>query len=134
MNHHGRLALGVTALLASSACSASCSDQSPERAAIPWGRIHSPEARQRGRDLYFRYCVLCHGEHADGRGARSMGLDRTPADFTKPDWSSAGAAARAYHAIRQGVPGTPMPSWSALSEEESWDLVAFLVSVNKQGV
>jgi mono/diheme cytochrome c family protein len=62
-----------------------------------------------------------------------MGLDKTPEDFTNRQWSDAAAAARAYRAIREGVPGTPMPSWSVLSDEESWDLVAYLVSVSTQG-
>jgi high-affinity iron transporter len=101
--------------------------------AVPWDRIRSAEARQRGRELYLRYCVLCHGEQADGRGVRSMGLDRKPADFTNREWSGTDAPARAYHAIREGVSGTPMPSWNALSEAESWDLVAYLVSVSTRG-
>ncbi len=62
-----------------------------------------------------------------------MGLEQKPADFTDTQWSSPSSAARAYHAIRDGVPGTPMPSWSALSEAERWDLVAYLVSVSTQG-
>ncbi|MGO8970855.1 MAG: c-type cytochrome [Myxococcaceae bacterium] len=100
---------------------------------MPWNQVRSAEARQRGRELYVRYCVLCHGEHADGRGVRSLGLDRRPADFTAPQWSSPDAPARAYRAIREGVSGTPMASWSAFSDAESWDLVAYLVSVSKQG-
>jgi mono/diheme cytochrome c family protein len=30
--------------------------------------------------------------------------------------------------IREGVRGTPMPSWKALSEDECWDLVAYVLS------
>lgn len=97
---------------------------------MPWDRLRSAEARERGRDLYLQNCVLCHGKRADGRGVRSLGLDRMPADFTKPEWSGAAAPSRAYRAIREGVPGTPMPSWSALSDAEAWDLVAYLVSVS----
>ena len=120
-------------LMASSACTMKCGESSPASVAVPWSQVRSADARQRGRQLYLRYCVLCHGEHADGRGVRSLGLDRQPADFTSPQWSGDDAPARAYRAIREGVPGTPMPSWSALSEAESWDLVAYLVSVNKLG-
>jgi mono/diheme cytochrome c family protein len=120
-------------LIASSACVSRCGEDSQASVAVPWDRIRSAEARQRGRDLYVRYCVLCHGEHADGRGVRSMGLDHQPADFTNRQWSGTDAPARAYRAIRDGVSGTPMPSWSALSEAERWDLVAYLVSVSNQG-
>ena len=118
--------------IASSGCVARCGDVSRATVAVPWDRIRSSEARQQGRELYVHYCVLCHGEQADGRGVRSMGLDRKPADFTNRQWSAADAPAREYRAIREGVSGTSMPSWSALSEAESWDLVAYLVSVSTQ--
>jgi mono/diheme cytochrome c family protein len=99
--------------------------------AVPLDRIRSAEARRRGRELFLQDCALCHGMAADGRGVRSMGLDRKPADFTNPAWGAKDAPARAYEAIRNGVAGTAMPSWSgALSEDDSWDLVAYLVSVS----
>lgn len=119
--------------IACSACNAKCGEGARATEAVPWDRIRAPEARQRGKALYLKYCVLCHGERADGHGVRSTGLDRQPADFTNPQWSGPDAPARVYHAIREGVPGTPMPSWSALSEDETWDLVAYLTTVSTQG-
>lgn len=101
--------------------------------AVPWDRLRSADSRQHGRQLYLQHCVLCHGEHADGKGVRSMGLERKPADFTNREWSAAGAPAQAYQAIRDGVAGTPMPSWSSLSDAEAWDLVAYLTSVSTVG-
>jgi mono/diheme cytochrome c family protein len=133
MKHPRHRAWLAMMLIASSGCVSRCGESSRATGAVPWNQIRSAEARQRGRQLYVRYCVLCHGEHADGRGVRSLGLDRRPADFTTPQWSGTDAPARAYRAIREGVSGTPMASWSALSEAESWDLVAYLVSVSKQG-
>jgi len=123
----------VTTSIACSACLSRCGENARSTESVPWDRIRTAEARTRGKDLFVHNCVLCHGEHADGRGVRSMGLDRRPADFTNPQWNSPAGAARAYHAIREGVAGSPMPSWSSLSEAESWDLVAYLVSVSTQG-
>jgi mono/diheme cytochrome c family protein len=37
-----------------------------------------------------------------------------------------------YYAIREGVSGTPMPSWRSLSEEQSWDLVAYVLSFSEE--
>ena len=77
--------------------------------------------------------MLCHGENADGRGARSMGLDRTPANFTDPVWSQPESASRAFQAISKGVPGSPIPAWgTALSAEDRWALVAFITSVSER--
>lgn len=87
--------------------------------------------RARGEQLYKENCVLCHGEHADGQGVRSMGLDRKPANFTEPVWSRPESASRAYQAITQGVPGSAMPAWgTALRPEDRWALVAYLTSVS----
>ncbi|HET6983823.1 MAG TPA: cytochrome c [Myxococcaceae bacterium] len=90
--------------------------------------------RSRGEQLYRENCALCHGEKADGRGARSMGLDRKPANFTEPVWARPESASRAFQAISRGVPGSAMPSWeSALSPDDRWALVAFLASVSERG-
>jgi high-affinity iron transporter len=121
------------ASIACPACGKSCGDGSAPALSVPWSRIRSAESRTRGRALYLQNCALCHGQAADGRGERSLGLDPRPADFTDPSWSRREAAARAYRAIRDGVAGSAMASWSTLSEDETWDLVAYLLSVRARG-
>jgi high-affinity iron transporter len=97
-------------------------------------KLRSAAVRARGEQLYRENCVLCHGEHADGRGARSMGLDRKPANFTDPIWGRPESAARAFEAISRGIPGSAMPSWAAaLTAEDRWALVAFLTAVSERG-
>lgn len=97
-------------------------------------RLRAAAVRARGEEVYRDHCALCHGENADGRGARSMGFDRKPANFTDPIWSRPDGASRAYHAITDGVPGTPMPAWRAvLGEDDRWALVAFITSVGERG-
>jgi len=62
-----------------------------------------------------------------------MGLDRKPANFTETVWSSPEGATRAFQAISQGIPGSAMPAWeSALSPDDRWALVAFLISVSER--
>ena len=34
---------------------------------------------------------------------------------------------------REGVRGTPMPAWKALGEGETWDIVAYVLSVAELG-
>lgn len=98
---------------------------------VPTERLQSAGARQRGRDLFLEHCALCHGKNADGRGERREGLSRPPADFTSASWRSTVTPRRVYFSIREGVRGTPMPSWKALAPEESWDLVAYLLSLTE---
>ncbi len=100
----------------------------PERVLAP-----SAEVRRKGRELYLRNCALCHGEGADGRGARRSALTTKPVDFTQRTWCGEATPRRVFHAIREGVRGTAMPAWKALDEDQSWDLVAYLLSVCEKG-
>jgi mono/diheme cytochrome c family protein len=36
-----------------------------------------------------------------------------------------------FFAIREGRRGTPMPSWKALSEEDAWNLTAYVLSLGE---
>jgi mono/diheme cytochrome c family protein len=49
-----------------------------------------------------------------------------PANLTLPPWSDSAAAGRTFAAVRQGVPGTAMAPWPTLSDEQIWQLVAYI--------
>ena len=95
---------------------------------VPEERLASAPARDRGRALFVQHCALCHGERADGRGARREGLSTRPRDFTDPAWRRQASPRAVFVAIREGVRGTAMPSWKSLDSDQTWDLVAFLLS------
>jgi len=38
-----------------------------------------------------------------------------------------------YFVIREGVSGTAMPAWAGLNPKETWDLVAYVLSVAPAG-
>jgi mono/diheme cytochrome c family protein len=126
----GALSLSLTF----SACSGRDADLPPDyrRVEVPESRLRSAEARARGRALFQAHCVLCHGPRADGRGTRREGLSVAPADFTDPAWRRRTSPRRIYFVIREGVRGTPMPGWKALDESETWDLVAYVMSVGER--
>ena len=97
--------------------------------AVPEMTLASPVARARGRELFLANCAICHGEQADGNGIRSEGLDPRPVDFTSSGWRSQATPRHTFYVIREGVRGTAMPSWNTLSDEQTWDLVAYVLSV-----
>jgi mono/diheme cytochrome c family protein len=99
------------------------------RVEVPAARLASPEARARGKALFAANCVLCHGERGDGHGLRAAGFSKPPADFMDPAWRRGATPRRVFFAIREGVRGTPMPSWRWLTEDETWDLVAYVLSI-----
>jgi mono/diheme cytochrome c family protein len=98
---------------------------------VPEATLASAQARARGRKLFLTNCAICHGIHADGNGMRSEGLDPRPADFTSTAWRSQMTPRHAFYAIRSGVSGTAMPSWNTLSDEQTWELVAYVLSVSQ---
>lgn len=116
----------------STACSGGGDEGLPApyaRLAVPEERLSSEAAIARGRELYAANCALCHGERGDGHGRRASGFARPPRSFLDPAWRASTSPRRVYFAIREGLHGTPMPSWKALGEDECWDLTAYVMAV-----
>ena len=99
------------------------------RLEVPDARLESMAARRRGDRLFQQHCALCHGASGDGRGVRREGLTSLPRDFTDPAWRMGTSPRRVFFAIREGLRGTAMPSWKALSEHDAWDMTAYVMSL-----
>jgi high-affinity iron transporter len=97
---------------------------------MPAGLLTSREAQQTGRVIYMANCEICHGVKGDGRGQRREGMNPPPADLMAPPWSDKSGAPRMYAVIQNGVRGSAMPSWPMLSDQQIWDIVAYLHSLN----
>jgi mono/diheme cytochrome c family protein len=100
---------------------------------VPRGRLESAAARGAGRDLFVVNCATCHGKAADGKGFRAPALVTPPTDFTDPEWRAEATPESVYRAIHEGSEGTAMPAWPMFTEEETWNLVAYLLSVEEGG-
>lgn len=123
----GLLLVGLT--------SAACGHGEPalpreyRRVAVPAAVLASTEAQARGRRLFLENCSLCHGTRGDGQGERREGLATPPRNFTDRHWQSSTSPRRVYFAIREGLAGTPMPQWKSLSEQDAWDMTAFVLTL-----
>jgi mono/diheme cytochrome c family protein len=85
---------------------------------------------ERGRAIYAKLCVECHGEAGRGDGPRVGQLGISPGDFT--DWRQRAEVAPAWYfrAISQGIVGTAMLGWEAqLNTQQRWDAAFYTWSL-----
>lgn len=86
------------------------------------GRTTNPlagdaKAIERGRNIFRGRCAVCHG--VDAKGYRGS-------DLTTGDWVHGGSDVQLFRTIATGVQGTEMPGNSNLSEDEVWQVIAYL--------
>jgi high-affinity iron transporter len=91
--------------------------------------VSAASARQAGRQVFMRECAFCHGTRGDGHGVRASSFSTPPRDFTDASWRRSTSPRRVYRAIRDGIPGTAMPSWRMLGDQTLIDLTAYVLSI-----
>lgn len=86
-----------------------------------------------GERLYDEKCATCHGIEGNGDGPKVPFFETKPRDFTKGIFKvrstpsgSLPTDADLFQAITRGMPGTAMPAWADLSEENRRALVAYI--------
>ena len=112
-----------------------------------WQSNTTPEALANAKELYAQNCAACHGENGAGNGVFAEDLAKageasmqsmngmvdmsmqTPVDFTDSKRMLGAAPALLQGKILRGGMGTGMPMWGSIfTEEQIWDLVAYLYS------
>ena len=84
----------------------------------------SPEDLQQGNALFQKHCSYCHGSLGEGgRGA----------DLTAGVYRMGGTDADLFRTIRNGVPGSEMPTVRA-TDDEIWKMAAFVKRIGSQGL
>jgi len=88
---------------------------------------------KRGRDLFRRYCIGCHGVEGNGEGENAPYLEIKPRDFTlglfKCRSTPSGSIpldSDLFDTVTRGIPGTFMPSWRPLTPQQRADLIAYV--------
>ena len=86
-----------------------------------------------GQGLFRRHCVRCHGISGDGAGGEAAALDPYPRDYRRGvfKYTSTFAGAKPVRedlrrTIFRGVPGTAMPSFDDLADNEIDALVEYV--------
>ena len=88
---------------------------------------------KRGKELYGRYCVGCHGPRGDGEGENSAYVDPKPRDFTMGLFKCRSTPSGSipldsdlFDTVGRGVDTSAMPRWFPLTPQERADLVAYV--------
>ena len=115
-------------------CSDADRDLPPEyrRLSVREDRLAAASARERGRTVFLMNCAICHGDRGDGLGTRREGLVGRPRDFTSSAWRATASPRRVVFAIREGLTQTSMPAWPTLSDDEVWDVTAYVLALGER--
>jgi PQQ-dependent dehydrogenase (methanol/ethanol family) len=79
------------------------------------------DAAAAGHQLFDQTCQSCHGPA--GRGDRGPALDTGRFAHGNEDGDL-------FHTIRAGVPGSQMPPFPALTDQQTWQLVSYIRSLS----
>ncbi len=94
---------------------------------------------QRGKLVYEKYCVGCHGGAGDGAGPAAARLLTQPRDFTSgiykfrsTDSSSLPLEEDLYRTITRGLARVSMPAFPLMPENEKVAVIAYIASFYPQ--
>lgn len=96
----------------------------------------SPASVRRGQKVYVEQgCAKCHGEDGAGVGDQAWyderGFPVRARDLVREPYKGGQDAASVYRRIVAGMPGSPHPSSSGLSPQQTVDLVQFCLSLSR---
>jgi len=93
-----------------------------------------------GRMLYMRHCSHCHGTSGDGNGPTSRYLTPKPRDyrngvfkFTSTNDMSKVSREDLSRILRNGIPGTYMPSFLLMKEDEHHAIIEYVRFLSLRG-
>ncbi|MFD1659571.1 c-type cytochrome [Streptomyces caeni] len=76
------------------------------------------------QENYLAYCASCHGVNGDGKGVAAGRLDPAPRVFRNPAWMAGQTDQALANAIKNGRPGTAMPSFGAVLTDQEIAVLA----------
>jgi DMSO reductase family type II enzyme heme b subunit len=91
-----------------------------------------------GKAVYMKRCAQCHGDKGEGDGPAAGTMLPRPRifkgnKFYKFKTTPTGKLPTdrdLYNVITKGIPGTSMPGFETLPDQERWDLVAFIKTMS----
>ncbi len=101
--------------------------------------IAGDHSHEMGREVYLRYCVGCHGENGDGKGRGARLLVVKPRDFRdgifeykSTPMGTLPTDEDLMRTIVRGIPGTAMPSYRLLPEQERQAVIDYIKTFSQR--
>ena len=97
----------------------------------------NPQSILAGKTLFYvdakpTACRVCHGISGDGLGVLFHRVDPKPRNFTCVQTMDNLPDGQLFWVIKNGSPGTAMPPFSYLEDDQVWELIIFLRSFSKK--
>jgi mono/diheme cytochrome c family protein len=96
----------------------------------------TPKLVAQEKQIYAQQCAACHGEEGRGDGPAAYLLYPKPRNFVAANyrlvstWERMPTDQDLFNTITRGMPGSAMPSWGHLPEEQRWALVYYVKSID----
>ena len=81
----------------------------------------NPQAVAAGANLFHENCAKCHGENAEGKGSRPSLRSEQVKNASDGDLA---------WILKNGYVFKGMPRWSGLPEQERWQIIAYIRSLD----
>jgi len=97
-------------------------------------KYYTPYNIAEGQEFFLLNCAVCHGNEADGSGARGQVMQEAkPRMLTNLDWINSRDDLRLLRSIKYGVAGTAMTPWGDLTNSlQRLQLVIFIRSLTEE--
>lgn len=127
--------LALLALLTNSSIAADEESSPAEKASDQRRDLH---LYMKGRALYQKFCVDCHGTTGRGNGPWAVGLEAQPRNFRSglykfrtTKYGTLPVDADLERTIRSGISGTAMPVFANLLDDEMLSVIYYLKSLSR---
>jgi len=94
----------------------------------------------RGRELFGRQCVICHGEQGDGAGQFAYLMNPRPRNLKQGKFKLASTQNQVpsdedlLRTLKRGMPGSAMPPWAHLPPADLKALVAYVREIHVEAI
>ncbi|MCZ7646168.1 MAG: c-type cytochrome [Planctomycetota bacterium] len=109
----------------------------PQPTSVPFSATSAVDRVAWGRELFQQHCSVCHGPGGSGDGMAAYLLNPKPRNLASGQFrivrTASGLARREdiQKVLTEGMPGSAMPPWDRLSEDERWALTDYTLSLHQ---